>query len=254
MRPLIRPGWSPGWDGLRAADLVRDATGRFCSICERSLPQVAFAWHAEEGVLFEGSPSEADWPHLLALCHNCAGATTIWLAAPAGRMALPHRDLTFALGSPSAFSYEIIEGEEAERLGADAERGARRVHVRANTPLAAQTVTAFALNTPVRGLHAEAPSEPVADQATIDFWDPRLELRTAAWHQAEAGRARLEKAPGEAREEVVEQLKVLAEYTGFWSVWATVLGQQLEDPALVGAVLSSQAGAFPGTRDEALWG
>lgn len=254
MRPLAKPGWAADWQGLRAEDLVRDAHGRFCSICERPLPQVAFAWQAEEGVLLEGSASEADWPHLLVLCHNCAGATTIWLAAPAGRMALPHRELTFALGDSSPFIYQIIEVEEGEQLGADAERGGRRVHVQAKTPLAAQTVTAFALNTPVRGLHPDAPSEPVADQAAIDFWDPRLELRTAAWNQAEAAAMRLREVPPEVREEHLEQLKVLIEYTGFWSVWATVLGQQLEEPPLVQSVLSSEVGAFPGTRDEALWG
>jgi hypothetical protein len=254
VRPLAKPDWSPEWGQLQAVDLVRDANGRFCSICERPLPQVAFAWQAEEGVLLEGSPCEADWPHLLVLCHNCAGATTIWLAAPVGRMALPHRELTFALGAPSPFSYEVVEPEEAERLSADADRGGPRVHVQANAPLAAQTVTAFALNTPVRGLHPDAPSEPVADQATVDFWDPRLELRTAAWRQAEAAATRLREVPPEAREEHLEQLKVLIEYTGFWSVWATVLGQQLEEPTLVRSVLSSEAGAFPGTRDEALWG
>lgn len=252
MRPFAKPDWSPEWDDLHAADLVRDANGRFCSICERPLPQVAFAWQAEEGVLLEGSACAADWPHLLVLCHNCAGATTIWLAAPVGRMALPHRELTFALGAPSPFSYGIVE-EEGEGLGLDAERRGARVHVQANTPLAAQTVTAFALNTPVRGLHPDAPSEPVADQATIDFWDPRVELRTAAWRQAEAAAARLREVPPEMREVDLDQLQVLIEYTGFWSVWATVLGQWLEDPALVGAVLSSEAGAFPGTRDEALW-
>ncbi len=252
MRPLTKPDWAPGWDELRAADLVRDAQGRFCSICERPLPQVAFAWQAEEGVLFEGNATEADWPHLLVLCHNCAGATTIWLAAPVGRMALPHRELTFALGAPSPFSYEIL-AEEGERPGADAERRGPRVHVKASTPLAAQTVTSFALNTPVRGLHRDAPSERVADQATIDFWDPRMEMRTAAWRQAEATAARLREAPREAREEQLEQLQVLIEYTGFWSVWATVLGERLEDPTLVRTMLSSESGAFPGTRDEALW-
>ena len=260
MRPLVQPEWDPSWEGASLADAVRDAYGRYCSTCERPLPQVAFAWDAREGVLVDGAASEAAWQDLLVLCHNCAGASTVWLAAPGDRLVLPHRNLTFALEDSAHIAYGPVSTAwlSGEQSPGEAQAQPSPIHALAQSARGMETIVRFALNWPVRGLHPDAPQRPIADPATISFWDPRVDLRTAAWHRAVSAAALLREAPPEIRDALVEQLRVQVEYTGFWSVWATVLSRELADSELraplIDALLSSRAGPFPATHDGGLAG
>ena len=146
MRPVSRPAWRPALAGLPADLAVQEAFGRYCSTCERRLPDGGVAWDAATGEAFAGPADERRWPDLLLLCRVCAAAAAAQPAGPATEvLALPDRDLTFTLTVPAPFRYELralaVRGTDpaAEQLSVE------RVLVRPTTAAAAETVRRFAL-------------------------------------------------------------------------------------------------------------
>jgi hypothetical protein len=216
------------------------------------LPQDAVGWQSAEGRAVQSEVTLADWPQLLVLCHRCttAGRAQAEHFQP-DRLLLPHRALTFTLTDNSPFSYEL-------------ESGSDRVVVRPASGAAQNTEAYFALNGLARavGLPLEVPED------LEDDFDPRPRLRNRVWKKATYFAEYLRPAgtPAE-RGKRIRSVRLIAEDAGFWSVWATVLWNELQDEAVLAAVLQPGAQvsrparpdlasetplagvhAFPGTR------
>jgi hypothetical protein len=232
MRPLIRPEWRSDWAERRPADVALAALGRFCAACERRLPQEAVAWHVSRGQPIEDGLTRDDWPDTIPLCHNCAWAAQQSQAA-VGDVLIPDRDLTFTLDEASPFHYERASVNGAERIVAAPGNDRARA-----------TADYFALNEHRPALGGQLDLEPGDDVPTRDFIDPRLELRTRAWDSAHTAVRQIGAADADRRNIVVQLTRALADETGFWSTWATVLWHELSDRAVLGQVLRP----FPATR------
>ncbi len=222
MRPLSRPLWRSRWADSDASEVARYGLGFFCAACEMPLPQEAVAWHAGEGYFPGRRATIVEWRDLLALCRRCAHAAHE-AGPPPPEVLLPHRELTFTLAAPSPLRYE------RDREG--------RVSVVAQDGRADVTVDFFALN----GLVARDPGPEVEDaelfRLTVDYVDPRPGLREQAWEQAELFAAELAPTEGEERRRLVRMVHLAAASTGFWSVWATVLWQSLQDADVLATAL-----------------
>ncbi len=256
MRPLSRPPWRPRWAERDASEVARYGLGSFCAACEMPLPQEAVAWHAGDGYFPGRRATIVEWPELLALCRRCAHAAHEH-GPPPPEALLPHRDLTFTLAAPSPLRYARDDDG--------------RVSVVAQDGRASVTVGYFALN----GLLPRDPGPEVDDveafRLTVDYVDPRPGLREQAWKQAEYYAGEMRRSDGEERGRLLATIHLVAANTGFWSVWATVLWQSLQDadvletallppaaPLRAGAdaVAAEPAGhhAFGGTRRDWLPG
>jgi hypothetical protein len=239
VRPLIRPPWHSEWDRHRPADAALQALGRYCASCERRLAQHAVAWHVARQEPIEEHLRADDWADTLPLCDNCAFAARR-SSLPPEALLLPDRNLTFTIdeGSPLRYEREAV-----------ADDGLGRVLVVAADERAGATTAHFALNEQVPALARDFPLEPDADLLTRDWVDPRLELRGRAWDVAGAAVAQITAAPAEQRATVVGLVRGLAEDTGFWSTWATVLWRELGERELLEQILQP-----PGAADELLGG
>jgi hypothetical protein len=272
MRPVQRPAWQANWEGRRFSDVVLHALGRFCSACEQPLPQHAIAWDVERWAPLEAAATASRWGKMLVLCEPCADAAASTSAGTPPRIDLPDRDLTFRLGPGGSLSYELRTlrvvgaGGTLEPLGE-----VDRVVAVADGAQAQRTIDAFALNTPYLD-GADVLSLPEGrDLQEVEFLDPRLELRTAAWRDAERCALLLGDATAvtTARQAIETTMAAAVAHRGFWSVWATVLWRTFEDRRLLSKVLlppehapgSLGAGpprstpipsAFPATRAAAL--
>lgn len=234
MRPLSRPAWRPRWAESDASEVPRYGLGFFCAACEMPLPQEAVAWHAGEGYFPRRRATIVEWPDLLALCRRCAHAA-YQQGAPPPEVLLPHRELTFTLAAPSPLRYD--------------RDGEGRVSVVAQDGRASVTVAYFALN----GLLPRDPGPEVGDveafHATVDYLDPRPGLRERAWEQASLFAAELRDTVGEERRRLVRMIHLAAASTGFWSVWATVLWQSLQDADVLATALLPPAAPLRAEAD-----
>lgn len=249
MRPVSRPAWDPGLARVPADLALQDVFGRYCSTCERPLPDGGVAWDAGTGDVVAGPADATRWPELFVLCRVCAAAVTSQRPA-AAQPALPDRDLTFTLAAASPIRYELrtlaVQGAEAPTV--------ERVIVVPATPAAAETVRRFALNTP---FHRD--DELVEALPSIEARDRRLIDRTLAWQAAERAADRLGRSPSARdRERLAGTVAAIVEARGCWSVWATVLWNRLHDAALLARLLLPQTRetvtaaehAFPTTRED----
>ncbi|HEY2714678.1 MAG TPA: hypothetical protein VGI73_00500 [Solirubrobacterales bacterium] len=242
MRPLSRPRWNPAWEAARPADALRQALGLYCFACERRLPQHAVAWCLAGQAPVEESFTAADWEGAVPLCDNCAFAA-LSAPLPVEALALPDRELTFTLAEDSPFRYRPQAPSESDEEPA-------RVLVEATEERSQATIAYFALNDHVPALGRDFPLEPDADLLTRDWVDPRLELRTRAWGIADLAATQIAGAEGFERATVVAVVASLAEDTGFWSVWATVLWERLGDPEVLAQILQPPGGAEAGLEAE----
>ena len=276
MRPVGRPPWNPRWAALDAGDAAAIAFGDYCSACEIPLPLRRIGWHAGTGEVLPGPAREADWDDLLVLCPHCAQSAAGQAPASWGAVLLPDRDATFGLGSDAPFGYQPVHFVVIGTDGGEPEV-ADRVFVEPNGEAAANTVRLFGLNTPVQAddrlrlaLAAEPDELPLSGterRKLIEFDDPRLMLRTAAWrHAREAADIYRELPEDDARLRWARLLGHAVSSRGFWSVWAAVLSASTVDRALLAAALAvppaartpgssqpefaSATRAFPATRGD----
>jgi hypothetical protein len=115
---------------------------------------------------------------------------------------------------------------------------------------AADTVRLFALNAsaPLEGgelnLSQDEDLEDVALSADqrfrlVEFGDPRMMLRTAAWEQARDAVTQFQEVESEGeRARLARFLARAIESRGFWSVWASVFADELSDRALLVSVFA----------------
>lgn len=266
MRPVARPPWSEHRASLEAVDAAVEALGEYCSACEIPLRRMGAAWNAATGRFVTGPTRAADWPDLLVLCAYCAAAVSTRSPADWGHPLLPHRDLTFALGGAAPFRYELrptrpgaaAGGTTGDDSTGDDSTGdvVDRVLVLPQGESAADAVRLFGLNRyqpahPARGTLAGAeraglPLTAEHRRRLLEFDDPRLKLRTLAWHNANRASELYREMSAAGDQDVwAHFLAGAMSSRGFWSVWASVLTVRVPDLPLVAGVLAPSAGAGP---------
>ncbi|GIG39277.1 hypothetical protein [Cellulomonas phragmiteti] len=264
VRPFTRPAWDPAWSRHVLVDVVYDAMGRYCAACERPLTVGASLYDPGTGAFLGGTAREQPLAVLLPLCDGCAIATG-GLPTPADVLH-PATDVTFTLTDDSPLRYEPRT--------VDVDGVPTRVVVAVGATAAGRaTVRHYGLNGAADRAGA-APTRPrlLPDDGLLAD-DPRPDLRTRTWDLAEGFVPLLALEDPVAREAMVGRARTALTHSGFWSVWATVLGaafpgsdllpRLLLPPARVaaagrlaaaarppGPALVGHAGAFPGTRTD----
>lgn len=256
MRPVGRPPWNPSWAALDAGDAAAVAFGEYCSACEIPLPLSRIGWNASTGEVMLGRAREADWNDILVLCRHCAQSASGQPRTSWGNPLLPDRDATFTVVGDAPFGYRPGAVEVAGTDGGEPEV-IKRVFVAPNSEAAADTVRLFGLNTAVQADDrlrlalaadpAELPLNATHRRQLIEFDDPRLMLRTAAWEHARDAAEIYQELPADA--DRVKWARLLAHAIrsrGFWSVWAAVLTATTVDRSLLTSALAVQPAAGAG--------
>lgn len=229
MRPLLRPATAGKLLGEEPASAVLMAAfGPFCMLSERPLPSVSHVWHAGRAREVENDRARADEWGELYLLDDATFNTVKTHAAPEGFL-LPDRALTFTrTGGPFVYGLEEVRRTLLDENGdPEGEPVTESLAVvRATSPAAQQTIDLFALNTPY--FHAETRELRIPRRDFLSMTDHRLYERTEAWRRAERSAGLLRQALAAGREEaldlLLEQIRLTVNATGYWSVWATVLG------------------------------
>jgi hypothetical protein len=242
VRPLMRPAWNDAWNRYLVIDLVVQAFGKFCSICERYIPQDQRAWRASNGKLIQGRARPDAWQDTFVLCRTCARAAR-QRPLPA-TLLRPDLNRTFTLDDSAPFRYELRQVAPGLSVVVEGVRllmpeGEQAVVV-PTTDSAAETLRYFALDVPLQ----QPPTMPAVIPSDLDdddldvMLDPRVELRTEAWTQATAYVQRLKSESDPAgRQAFLAQVNTLIKFGGYWSVWATVLWDGFHDVELLASLL-----------------
>jgi len=218
MRPTRR-GASPRiGDFANYRDALPDLVsrlGRYCSYCERPI----LAQLAVEHIQPKGLPAYQTligrWDNFLLACVNC-NSTKQDKDVVLSDVLLPDRDNTF-----SAYLYDAAGGVQV-------------------TPTLSRPKHKLALATlTLVGLQRSAAAAADANGRLIAL--DRIEQRFEAWLLAERAREKLlALRPGDAV--VIDAVVLLAQATGFFSVWKEVFR---DDPSIRNRLID----AFPGTLD-----
>lgn len=249
--------------------------GEYCSVCERPLPAEAWVWDERTEQTLQRQAFEDDWPHLLLLCHNCYQAQE--LEPRPTQLLLPHEETTFRISdNQSPFVYELrpvtmvyLEAEDPQldeesklELERQLEPEKEYAIVRGTTFAAESTIEYFALNTEYYHPATNSFHIPMADY--LAAVDRRLDQRTRVWQSAIDLARRINDArnvPG--FEAMVQQAALAVAAAGYWSTWATLLWNELQDRTLLERILLPPTPAadnvvnvpgpgphqiFPGTR------
>ncbi len=255
MRPLARPPWEPWFEGADAGLVAQSAFGRFCAACERHLNEGVEAWDARTGRRAAARATASGWDDLLPLCVNCLAASEAAAGADLGDDAglRPDRAAPFADAAAPPFTYVSVPVavRGADEAGdASAPATVERVLVRGHTPAAVAMIGRFALNTPHHVVTSDGGDALLLPAGTplrlLDAYDPRLERRTEAWVDAEIAADALAAAPPGGRGAALRSLGWGMRFTGFWSVWAQVLWDRLQDDEVLARVRDHPA--YLGTR------
>jgi hypothetical protein len=238
----MRPAWNDAWTRHLIIDLVVQAFGKFCSICERYIPQDQRAWRASNGKLIQGRARPDAWQDAFVLCRTCARAAR--QQTPPTTLLRPDLNRTFALDDSAPFRYELRQVASGLSVVVEGARllipAGEQAVVVPTTNAAAETLRYFALDVPLQ----QPPTVPAVssddeDDDDLDVMlDPRVELRTEAWKQATTYVQLLkdERDPA-GRQAFLAQVNALIKFGGYWSVWATVLWDGLHDVELLASLL-----------------
>jgi hypothetical protein len=248
-----RPPWDPRWAALDAGDAAAIALGQYCSACEIPLPLRRTGWNAGTGEVVLGRAREVDWNDILVLCPHCAQSASGQSQTSWGNPLLPDRNATFTIASDAPFGYQPRTDVVAGTDGGEPDR-VERVFVVPIGEAAADTVRLFGLNTAVQADDrlrlalaadpAELPLSGTQRRELIEFDDPRLMLRTAAWEHALDAAEIYQQLPEDA--DRIRWARLLAQAIssrGFWSVWADVLIATTVDRSLLVSALAIQPAA-----------
>lgn len=250
MRPLSRPPWEARFADVHPSLAVEHAFGRFCAICERRLVEAGVAWDVAAQAPAARWLDGRSWADVLPLCARCAEAAAGGeLAAPEAPLR-PDRTTTFRTIGGSPLTYELRTLKLAGPGAVDSPPTAERAIVVGHTPTATATIAHYALNTAFHRAGRDVLVLPEGlSLARLDVEvDPRLWLRTQAWHQAERAAVAL-RPPRHEDAERVQLIGELSGTTGFWSVWQTVLARRHTDAAAAARIRTH--GLFASTLIEA---
>jgi len=248
-----------------------------------------FLYEADTGRLVGGSADESTFGAVLPLCAECTSAAigqqaTVENATSAAGPPIPpavlrpDRDLSFTLTDSSPLRYERrsvdVGGTPTDLVLAVAgnSRGRATIdHFALNTRFAVEPV---GLTVGSDGVLPGAERIELPPGGSLAWPDPRLRLRTRAWNAAGRLAPLLAEEDPVAVSAFMQQARTAITYTGFWSVWATVLADAHLRHELVarlllpprrdaatsrlaagstwaaGAELTGHAGDHPGTRTD----
>jgi hypothetical protein len=222
-----------------ALALLINVLGPYCSYSERLLPDVAGVWNAQAGAAQPPEkPAADDWDNLLPV-------DVATLAAAAANMKpadvlRPDRDVTFTVTDASPLVYALepvqviyLDDEGKPRGDAVTEQ---HVIVHGRTDRAKATIDAFALNT--RYFDAGRGELRIPRSDYLSMVDTRLHDRKRVWDRAtEAASAAASIDQPAMRNLLLDQIRLTASGSGYWSVWATVFWQRFRDAAMLRRLL-----------------
>jgi hypothetical protein len=248
-RPLEEPlrvasRGAPRTFEARVSTALQDTIGYYCSFCE--MPAYSGKLIASKQRKLSGTPPLDRWEDLLLTCDFCR-MHRLGDAIRLSDYLWPDVDATFTLDSGSPFVHTL---HQATRLVVDLENGDASpggaltmpvVEVNEESPeaeRARRTLELFQLNSPY---YHRSSRTLIVDSAAGIADDRRLALRAEVWTLAEryAGKLRA-RMRGDSRpllDNMIQTVAAIAQATGFWSVWMTVLWAELQDPEILRRVL-----------------
>jgi hypothetical protein len=214
--------------------------GTHCSICERPMPDQAWVWNQDTGKTIKGKSNQADWPHLLLLCHNCHDSQKTAPQELRPHLLLPDKDLTFRLDDKAELVYTLqpvsLVYLDDQGNPETAPNNVELVIVRACSPAAQATIDYFGLNTHYYNQNDNSFRIPKKDY--LSMVDRRVDLRTEAWHNAQQYADYLKETDTELLiNAFLQQARIIIQSGGFWSTWATVMWQSFHDKTLLEKLL-----------------
>lgn len=238
MRPLAKPPLS---DDVRAEDIpafLLTQLGPFCAFSERPLRDVFRIWTA---LAWPPMPEPVAlrplWEELLPIDPTTLQAALSRWPILLGRPGIlaPDRDDTFFLTGPSPFTYDMEEVTTWYLNDDGSPEGDPQVEmhviVRGHGAAARATIDLFALNSIYYDPRTGELRIPRRSYLRMD--DSRLQERTAAWNRATQAAALAAEVNEATRPLILDQIRMMAAMTGFWSVWATVFWKRFEDAETV---------------------
>lgn len=243
MRPLQLSDRSIPASALYEADRILEVVGPYCGLCERPLHDNIALWDTDRDVLVP-HVDEQRWTALLPLCVDC----TDWQqrsardlqadALDSNTLALPHHALTFTLRDNSPYQYNLVTAIRTivgDDNGPTEQSEVAVAIVSGSTDAARRTIDRFKLNTPYYDENTRTITIP--RQHYLSATDRRLDLRTAVWKRAESMIDPLLKLSQQPKlASVTSHVRLIAEHTGFWSVWVTLLWRATNDRALIAQI------------------
>lgn len=245
MRPLLKTAPDHLFTIYRAPALLMQTTGEYCHLCESRLPDLAHATDKRNGTTLEGYSSPALWPHLLLLCDACYKAQQQSALHPVSGITLlyPDEQLTFAVNTEkSPFVYEkstVMQTLlDADGKPVSGPKATEMVLVKGTSDNARATIRYFQLNTAYYNEATGSFNIPVADQpAGLDI---RVHQRMEVWNLVNDYIRRYQELLEVDRKMsglMLQQGRLLAASSGFWSVWATLLWQATGNRDVAASVL-----------------
>lgn len=250
MRPLNRPPMlSAKAQTEPAAALLMHAFGPYCAFSEEPLFDVVGVWNRTGGESADPTmPPGGDWNDVLLVSPTTLIAAQGLAAGNVGAMLAPDVDETFALdASPFVYAFAPVTLILLDDEGRAADDGkvCDMAIVTGTTAAARATIDTFALN----GRYAAADGTMrMPASAYLAREDNRPFLRTEVWLRAEQVADQIAAIDAAMRPMLLEQVRMLAAASGFWSVWATVLWNRFGDHSMLAAVLLPHR---PAARDAA---
>jgi len=225
-------------------DQLQATLGNYCSFCEMPI-NVTQAVASKRSLKLPRVPTLTQWDDLLLACDFCQLHRTRSVANLSDYL-WPDVDATFSLGSTSPFIYSLREvlyvvNPDTEDRPTDPSTK-QMVIVAANPQSSFQsqaqnTIDLFQLNTPF--YDAVKNTFTVTTNEVQSRIDPRVDLRTQAWKMILESIEYLRDMQQESTDapriflHAVRITAALAQVTGFWSCWMTLLWQAFADTKLI---------------------
>jgi len=237
MRPLICPQLPQHLRGrYPAASLLMSAFGHFCSFCERPLLDEAWVWNARTGYCLEQNSFDTeDWSHLYLLDYNCHLAHQEKSELAPQALLLPTAAGVFSPRFEQALSYSmrpltrVLLDDRQLPVGREL---VPSVVITGHTAAARATIDYFQLNTRYYDESGQKLRVPLQDHLALA--DRRLEQRTQAWIDSAEFAVRVLRAFSFSMGPVViEQFRLVAGLTGFWSSSATAAATVLHSQRIL---------------------
>lgn len=249
MRLVIRRPDAAKWASERPClGALLTELGPYCSFCEIRLTDTAFVWNLDAAETVEPDSRVTNpetWQNLYPICSNCEfevsrSVNSSQLGTAISEFiafALTHEvfDLSYPMAEPSPFGWDFLMATKTiiNSDGSLERRNQKEVLVAAAVRPFAEIADLFALNS--RDVNYNDLEIRVTEESDLSLSDRRIEQRTKTWKCATEFCQRLQlvaELQGMGIAEFLEtelalpwalQAKIMAGYTGFWTVWADLL-------------------------------
>ncbi len=251
MRPIMKVKPPESAFAHPVPGLLMNATGEYCSFCERKLHAEVWMFHKKECRVIDDMPLESSyWKHILLIGHNCRLALMRNSENTGfGKILYPDQHPTFGLGDDAHFIYELKQvsrfflAPDGKPEGEPEE--VDMALVRGTTAEAKATIDCLELNSAYYDAEKNVMRIPRSHHNAVE--DGRVDERTAVWREAVKLANNLGKVKnGPHFDIMVESSRLVAAGMGYWSVWATVLWKELGDRTVLERILLPPAANLPG--------